>query len=108
MDESPSPAVETATVAPVSVRGLAPTIVFGAAALFVLREAGAFATPILLAVLLAYALEPFVAVFARCRLPRPAAVVVTLFVVVLALAGCARLVKRQAAAFVNELPTTVA
>ena len=109
MDESPSTeAVETPTVAAVPVRGLAGAIVFGAGALFVLREAGAFATPILLAVLLAYALEPLVAAFARCRLPRPAAVLVTLVVVAFVIVGCARLVKRQATAFVNELPNTVA
>lgn len=109
MDESPSTeAVETATVAPASVRGLAATIVFGAGALFVLREAGAFAAPILLAVLLAYALEPFVAAFARARLPRPLAVVATYVVVALALVGCARVAKRQAVAFVKDLPNTVA
>jgi len=109
MDEFPSsPAVDAPTVAPLSVRGLAGTIVFGAGALYVLREAGAFWTPVLLAVLLAYALEPLVAAFARCRLPRPAAVVVTFLVAALAIVGCARLVKRQAAAFVDELPKTVA
>jgi predicted PurR-regulated permease PerM len=109
MDESPSSvAVDAPTVAPESVRGLAATVVFGAGVLYVLREAGAFWTPILLAVLLAYALEPLVGVLARCRLPRPAAVVVTLLLVVLTIVGCARLVKRQATAFVNELPETVA
>jgi predicted PurR-regulated permease PerM len=109
MDESPSsPAVEAPIIAPMSLRGLAATIAFGSGALFVLREAGAFLTPILLAVLLAYALEPFVAAVARCRLSRPASVVVTYVVVALALIGCARVVKRQAAAFVDELPNTVA
>jgi predicted PurR-regulated permease PerM len=108
MDESPPAAVDAPTIAPMPVRGLAATVVFGAAALYVLREAGAFWTPVLLAVLLAYALEPLVAAFARCRLPRPAAVVVTFLVGALAIAGCARLVKRQATAFVNELPNTVA
>jgi predicted PurR-regulated permease PerM len=109
MDESPAPAtVETQTVAPVSVRGLAASVVFGAAALYVLREAGAFATPILLAVLLAYALEPFAAAFARCRLPRPLAVVATYVIVALAMFGCARLARQQAIGFVNDLPNTVA
>jgi len=109
MDEPASPvAADAPNVASVSVRGLAGTVVFGAGALYVLREAGAFWTPILLAVLLAYALEPLVAAFVRCRLPRPAAVLVTFLVVALAILGCARLVKRQATAFVNELPNTVA
>ena len=109
MDEPSSiAAVDAPTAAPVSVRGLAGTIVFAAGALFVLREAGAFAAPILLAVLLAYALEPFVAAFARCRLPRPVAIVATYVVVGLAIVGGARVAKRQAVAFVNELPDTVA
>jgi predicted PurR-regulated permease PerM len=108
MDEPRSPAVDAPTVVPLSLRGRAATIVFGAGALFVLREGGAFATPILLAVLLAYALEPFVAALARCGLPRPSAVVVTYVVVALALVGCAHVAKRQAIAFINELPDTVA
>lgn len=109
MDEPlSSVAADAPSVAALPVRGLAGTIVFGAGALYVLREAGAFWTPILLAVLLAYALEPFVAACARCRLPRPAAVVVTFLVVALAIVGSGRLVKRQATAFVNELPDTVA
>jgi predicted PurR-regulated permease PerM len=99
MDEPPSTAAVDTPTAPVSVRG---------GALFVLREAAAFAAPILLAVLLAYALEPFVGALARCRVPRPMAVVVTYVVVALALVGGARVAKRQAIAFVNELPNTVA
>src|SRR4051794_1757053 len=109
MDESPSTAaVDTPAVAPLSVRGLAATIVFGAGGMFALREAATFVTPILLAILLAYALEPFVAALARCRLPRPAAVAVTYLVVALALVIGAQLAKRQVAAFVDELPNTVA
>src|SRR6478672_11571924 len=73
---------ELSPVGSVSIRrGLAGAVIFAAGALFILREAAAFAAPILGAVLLAYALEPFVAAFMRSRLPRPAAVIVTYAVV---------------------------
>src|SRR4051812_30273230 len=102
-DLDAAPAVE-----PTSIRGLAATVVLAAGAVYVLRESREFAAPILVSVLIAYALEPLVEAFMRCRLPRAAAVVVTCLVIVAAIAGTARLAKQQAAAFLDDLPNTVA
>jgi predicted PurR-regulated permease PerM len=102
-DLDAAPAVE-----PTSIRGLAATVVFATAALYVLRESREFAAPVLVSVLIAYALEPLVEAFMRCHLPRAAAVVVTYLLIVTAIAGAARLAKPQAAAFFDDLPNTVA
>jgi len=90
------------------LRGLAATIVCGAVALFVLREAAALVTPILVSILAAYALESVVEIGMRCRLPRAAAVVVTYALVATVITGGARLAKRQVVAFLEDLPATIA
>ena len=110
MDEVPVGDVVAAdpAVGSISVRGAAATVVAGAAALFVLREMGIFAAPILLSILLACALEPLVAGFMRCRLPRAIAVLAAALVVTLACLAGAGAAKRQVTAFMDALPDTVA
>lgn len=101
----------TATVAPsgtISVRGTATMLVVAAATLFVLREMRLFAAPVLVSILLAYAVEPLVDVFMRCRLPRAAAVLAAAIVIALASFAGVRAASRQITAFVDALPTTVA
>jgi predicted PurR-regulated permease PerM len=95
-------------VGPVPLRGLAMAVVFASGTLFVLRECATFAAPLLVSVLAAYALEPFVDIVVRCRLPRAAAVVVTYLLLAMVLAGGARLAKRQTVAFLDDLPATIA
>jgi len=48
----------------------------------VVREGVALFAPLLVGVLLAYALEPFVTLVAECRLPRPLAVIVVCALIV--------------------------
>src|SRR5438067_8788563 len=101
----------TATVAPsgtISVHGTATILVVAAATLFVLREMRLFAAPVLVSILVAYAVEPLVDAFMRCHLPRVAAVLAAAIVIALASFGGARIIRRQVAAFVDALPTTVA
>src|SRR5262249_35439281 len=90
-----------------TIHGLAPTVVFVASAVFVMREGAAFIAPILVSILLAYALEPLVGLFMRASLPRWAAVVLTFAVVAATLASGARMARRQTIAFLDELPATV-
>jgi len=79
-----------------------------AAALVLLHEASALFIPLLLSVLLAYALEPFVGLLTRIRVPRPAAaLVVFVMVAALVIAG-ARSAREQVDAFVDDIPHTVA
>lgn len=100
------PGAETA-IARVDIRATAGTIVAAAATLYVMREGAALIAPVLVSVLLAYALEPFVAVVCRSRLPRALAIGVVFALLSTGLATVGLLAKRQAAAFVDALPATV-
>jgi predicted PurR-regulated permease PerM len=89
------------------VKTTAVPIVAGAAAIFALRESVSLLAPLLVSVLLAYALEPFVSLCCRCRLPRPFAVVIVCSLVVAGVATTGGLARRQIAAFIAALPVTV-
>ena len=89
------------------VRGAALAIFAGAGAAFAVREGAALLAPLLVSVLLAYALEPCVVLLARCRLPRTLAVIAVYALLFGGLIGVGLLAKRQVAAFVDALPATV-
>jgi predicted PurR-regulated permease PerM len=98
-DESaPSPPAD------VNVRSIALTIMAVSAAMFVLQWASEVFIPIVLSVLISYALEPIVAALMRCRLPR----VVASGLVVASLGGAfgytAYALSDDAAAIVASLP----
>jgi len=95
------------TIAPVTVRGAAVTIVVGAGVLYATREGVLFLAPMLISILLAYALEPFVALAARAHLPRPLAIVAVYSLLIAGLVLGARLAQRQAIGFLDTLPVTV-
>jgi predicted PurR-regulated permease PerM len=90
------------------VRALAITVIATAGAIYTMREGLALVAPVLVSVLLAYALEPFVRVAQRCRLPRPLAVLVVLALAAAAIVATGLLAQRQVAGFIDTLPTTVA
>jgi predicted PurR-regulated permease PerM len=83
-------------------------IIVSAAALYGLHETGSVCVPILVSILLAYLLEPFVSALQRCRLPRLAAVAVVYVLLGIALATAARGVRDQVVSFIDDLPRTVA
>ena len=89
------------------VRGAAVAAFVGACAVYVVRESATLLAPVMVSVLLAYALEPCVALLARCRLPRALAVVAVYAILIAGFAAAGLLAKRQVAAFVDALPATV-
>ena len=86
------------------MRGARSAIVAAAAGMFFLHEAAALVVPLLVSILIAYALEPVVSLFMRLRLPRIAAAVLTYVLVAVATGSLARSLHEHAATFVNELP----
>ena len=108
MDESvSSESPHEWTIAPVTVRGVAVTIVVGASVLYATREGVSFLAPMLVSILLAYALEPFVNLSSRAHLPRPLAIVTVYCLLIASLVLGGRLAQRQATAFLDTLPVTV-
>src|SRR2546421_6443067 len=90
------------------IRGTAATTLAAAAALFLLHEGSALFIPILLSVLLAYALEPCVALLSRLHLPRPVAALMTFMLVATAVGAGARSARDQVNAFASQVPGTIA
>jgi predicted PurR-regulated permease PerM len=78
------------------------------AGLVVLHEGAPFFAPILLSVLLAYALEPFVRALIRVRLPRVIAAAVVYAVIAAVAIGLGRTAQTQIATFLNDLPPALA
>jgi predicted PurR-regulated permease PerM len=98
------PAAIPAVDARVNVRSLALTIIAGAAAMYILHWAQEVFIPIVLSVLVSYALEPVVLWLMRLRLPRLAASALTVTMVTGAFGyGCYKL-SDDAAAIVAQLP----
>jgi predicted PurR-regulated permease PerM len=95
------------SVGPLDVQSVALTIVFGAGAVYAARAGVAVIAPILVSVLLAYAIEPLVRLICRTRLPRPFAVLVAYALLIAALATTAAIARRQFLAFVDVLPVAV-
>jgi predicted PurR-regulated permease PerM len=92
----------------VAIRTLALSAIAASATLLALREAAAVVVPVLVSILLAYALEPIVATLTRWRVPRlVAAVVVYLAVVALVVIG-ARELRAQTLSLLDELPVAIA
>src|SRR5262249_61204767 len=73
----------------------------------VVREGAPVFSPFLVSVLLAYALEPFVAALMRLRLPRGLAVVVLYVIIAASAIGLARIAQTEANGFVDDLPATI-
>src|SRR5262245_48473152 len=102
---------QPATVArpsPLAMRGVSIAVLFGSVGLFVLHEGEELFVPLLLSVLLAYVLEPPVALLMRARLPRLAAAVLVFVIAGAALGAGARSAREQVVAFLDDVPETIA
>ena len=108
MDELPREAPETGTAgAFVDIRAVPLTIFTAAGAIFAIREGASLMAPMLISVLLAYALEPAVALLMRCRLPRLLAVLTVYALLLAGAVATGRLAQRQITGFIGALPATV-
>jgi predicted PurR-regulated permease PerM len=109
MDELPdAPCDQGVVVERIDVRTAAVTVIVLGAVIFGLREGVALFAPVLVSVLLAYALQPFVAALTRCRLPPPVAAIVVYVLLAGGVAAMAGLARRQVVGLLNDLPHTVA
>lgn len=88
----------------VSVRSVALTVVAIAAAMYVLQWAQEIFIPIVLSILISYALDPVVAALMKVRLPRPAAAALVMVLLTGLFGFTAYSMADDAAAFVAELP----
>lgn len=101
---SPPPADEQLATPNVSVRSVALTVVAIAAAMYVLQWAQEIFIPVVLSILISYALDPVVTALMTVRLPRTAAAALVMVLLTGLFAATAYSMADDAAAFVAELP----
>jgi predicted PurR-regulated permease PerM len=104
--EPAAPAEAQPPVVPVAldVRSATLTILVVLALIFLLQYAQVMIIPVVLGVLLSYALEPIVAVIMRARVPRPVAAALVLLTLVSAGGALLYQLSFQAQAIVQQLP----
>src|SRR4249920_2370924 len=74
-------------IGPLGVRSVSVTIVVGTGVLYVIREGVTLLAPLLVSILLAYAIEPFVNTCSRLGLARPVGIVLVCSLVMAGLIG---------------------
>jgi len=89
------------------MRALAVIVLVSAASIYVLHEARVVVVPTLISLLLAYALEPFVALVMRLRLSRPSATIVTFMLGAMLIGSVARSAIREIDAFLSDIPSAI-
>jgi predicted PurR-regulated permease PerM len=90
-----------------TVRTAAIVVLSASLTIYALHEGAALLIPILVSVLLAYALEPAVELFMRARLPRVAAAAVVYLLLAVAAGSLARVAIDQINGFLTDLPDTI-
>src|SRR5256885_152021 len=102
---SREPAPEPSAISmPVDVRSAALTLLATLALVVMLQYAQAMIIPIVLAVLVSYALEPVVAWLARSRVPRPVGAAVVLLLLVGGTCSLLYALRGEANAIIEQLP----
>ena len=89
---------------PVGIRSLAVTLLAVLATILVLQYAQAMVIPIVLGILISYALEPVVAWLTRWRVPRPVAAAVVLIALVASTGSLIYSLRSEASQIVDQLP----
>src|SRR5262249_33046761 len=104
--DRPQPEPEPPAVRmPVDIRSAALTVLAVLAAILVLQYSQAMVIPIVLGLLISYALEPVVARLTRWRVPRPVAAAIVLLGVTAASGRLAYGLRSEATEIVDQLPT---
>ena len=94
----------TTAPAPMGVRSLSLTVIAIVAAIFALQYGKQFFIPLVISVLVSYALDPIVSWFAKRRVPRSLAAALVLLTVVGSVSAAAYSLRGEAATIVQQLP----
>jgi predicted PurR-regulated permease PerM len=92
----------------VDVRGMLLLILTILAVLFAMRSAKEFIIPLVVSVILAYALDPVVSFLQRYAVPRPIGATLVMMTLVIALASGVFALRGQAESIINQLPEIAA
>jgi predicted PurR-regulated permease PerM len=103
-ERTPAPPEEPAVAAGINVRSVALTLIAIAATMYVLHWAQEAFIPIVLSILISYALEPLVAAITRARAPRAAAAALVVMLTTVLLGYSVYSLADDAQAIVAQLP----
>jgi predicted PurR-regulated permease PerM len=99
-----SPSAESVVHVPIDIRSVALTVLAAIAVVLMLRYAQAMVIPIVLGVLISYALDPIVSAMAKRKIPRSIGAALLLIILVGAGGWLLYGLRTQASAIVEELP----
>lgn len=91
----------------VSIRSMSLVILASISALFFIEWAQAVLLPLVVAVLISYALDPFVSAFDRLRIPRPLSAAIILTLLLGAIAAASIPLQREAVAILDKVPLAI-
>jgi len=92
---------------PIDILSLSLSVLAVVAVIFLLQFAQALLIPLVLGILISYALDPIVSWFGQWKIPRPLTAMLLLISLVGGLASYAYFLRDDAAAILDQLPTTV-
>lgn len=101
------PLSTTALIEAINVRSMALIVLTGIATLYFIDWAQAVLLPLVVAVLISYALDPLVSVLDRLRIPRPLGAAIVLFALIGIIAAASVPLKQEATAMLDKIPVAI-
>ncbi|MBW0147133.1 AI-2E family transporter [Marinobacter sp. CAU 1620] len=97
----------TALIEAINLRSMALIVLTGIATLFFIDWAQAVLLPLVVAVLISYALDPLVSTLDRIRIPRPLGAAIVLFALLGVIAAASVPLKQEATAMLDKIPVAI-
>lgn len=96
-----------ALIEAINMRSMSLVILTSIAALYFIDWAQAVLLPLVVAVLISYALEPLVAAITRLKVPRPLSAAIVLLLLISIIAGASIPLQREAMAMLDKIPLAI-
>ncbi|KKN51003.1 hypothetical protein LCGC14_0626950 [marine sediment metagenome] len=106
-DENNNKEHQPALIEAVNIRSMALIILTSIATIYFINWAQAVLLPLVVAVLISYALDPLVSTVDRLRIPRPLSAAIVLILLLSAIAGASIPLQREAMAILDKVPVAI-
>lgn len=106
-EENDSNALKHGLLEAVNIRSMALVTLTSIATLFFIDWAQAVLLPLVVAVMISYALDPLVSTFDRIRIPRPLSAAIVLILILGAIAAASIPLQREAMAMLDKVPLAI-
>lgn len=106
-DENNNKELQPALIEAVNIRSMALIILTSIAMIYFINWAQAVLLPLVVAVLISYALDPLVSTVDRLKIPRPLSAAIVLVLLLSAIAGASIPLQREAMAILDKVPVAI-